>query len=339
MAPFQLNLGHEPFIAGDSVRGDIVLNFRLLQKEGVEGVYVKLTGHMHATRSGGQSTDRRNIDFVQRRLLVWRRGQAYPSPGSDILTLPFDLPLATDLPPSFAFKVRGLRTSIKYALQAVGERPGVLKLNRDIKRIVSIAPNATISVPVQTRLSYGWDGPWRTIRASKHITKYFLWGKHADVDARLTVPAIDAVPSQTMIPFVLSVTTLSKPYPRDYEGELWPSPPRQQDAFVFQLKEDMVVRARRKYSHSTTRRQSLGPTQFQHAQKEWVPLNGGLGRWKQETTLQSSICLQCSPTFAFTWEGKVRLAVVYRLQITVKFGSMHRLTFEQPITVVRANRL
>jgi len=147
------------------------------------------------------------------------------------------------------------------------------------------------------------------------------------------------VPLHTTIPFTLTVITLSKPHPQDYEGELWPSPPHRPEAFKFTLKEDIVYRIRGKRTACITLAQSLGPVQLDRAEKVWLPLDGGQGRWRQEATLKSSLRLQCPPTFTFVWKGKPRLAVSYRLCVKVKFGAIRGLTFEQPLAVVREHKL
>ncbi|TFY64775.1 hypothetical protein EVJ58_g2393 [Rhodofomes roseus] len=365
MTSFDLLLDQEPFIAGYAVTGSVLLNFRLLQADGIETIYVKLTGRMYGTRGDSEKSESRSINFVYHKVPIGTRGQAYPSPGSDVLTLPFQLPLGVDLPPSFTANVRRLRLVVRYKLHVTGERPGLLKHNKEIKRSITIQPNDTVSEVVQTHLGVGWDGPWTAIRASERISRYVMWGEHADVDVRnetqLTVPAIDAVPMNATIPFILSMTTLSRPYPQDYEGELWPSPPRRPEAYEFAIKEDMIIHIRRPQTACITLRQSLGHTQLEHAEKQWIPSTGGQGKWKQEATLKSSITLQCPPTFTFMWEGSIRLAVSvrcfliafrvmstylltlivscqYRLCVTVKFGAMRALTFEQPITVVRERK-
>ncbi|TFY53331.1 hypothetical protein EVJ58_g9511 [Rhodofomes roseus] len=343
MTSIELVLDQHPFIIGYSVSGAVLLNFRMLQDDGIETIHVKLIGHMYGRADHGKSRERKNIDFLQHILPVWKRGQAYPPPGSDVLPLPFNIPLRPDLPPSASLHARRLRGSIKYTLHAIGDRPGLLKFNKEVKQYVTVQPNGTVSEPVQTRLgNHDWDGPWTTIRASKHVSKYVLWGEHADVDVRLTVPAIDAVPLRTAIPFTLSVTTLSKPHPRDYEGQLWPSPPCQPEAYDFVLKEDVFLRIgtpTKKKTGSISLRQPPRPMHFEPAKKEWIAATGGQGQWKQEITMKSSIRLECPPTFTFTWEGKIRLAISYRLCVTVKFGGMRSLTLEQPVTIVRERRM
>jgi len=187
MASIELILDQEPFIAGHSVRGSVLLNFRLLQGDGTETVYVKLTGRMHGKLSSGQSSIIRNFDLVNHQMPIWKRGQAYPSPGSDVLTLPFDVPLRVDLPPSFTARIRNLQLSIKYTLHVVGERPGLFKIDTDIKKSMTIQPNDTVSESVQTRLRGGWDGPWTPIQVSERMSKYIVWGELADVDVRVSV--------------------------------------------------------------------------------------------------------------------------------------------------------
>lgn len=112
---------------------------------------------------------------------VWRRGEAYPPPDSDILTLPWEIPLLQDMPPTLTAHVGRCRMSIKYTLHVIGNRPGLLKFNKDIKRMLTISPNASVSIPVQTRLNYGWDGPWRTSTTRNRLSRHFFWGPDTDI--------------------------------------------------------------------------------------------------------------------------------------------------------------
>lgn len=112
---------------------------------------------------------------------LWRRGDAYPPPDSDLLTLPWEIPLLQDMPPTFYAHAGNSRMSITYTLDVIGNRPGLFKFDRDIKRMLTVHPNASVSAPVQTRLNYGWDGPCKTVTARDRLSRYILWGGDTDI--------------------------------------------------------------------------------------------------------------------------------------------------------------
>lgn len=119
------------------------------------------------------------------------------------------------------------------------------------------------------------------------------------------------MPVSTLIPFTLTVTTLSHPLPQQYGGELWPSLPRHEGAFAFKLRQNITVKVNRTHYVCGELRhwQQMGGAEFDGKDREWIPGKHGQGRWKREMTFKSSLRLECPPTFVFRWENSVRLAI------------------------------
>lgn len=117
------------------------------------------------------------------------------------------------------------------------------------------------------------------------------------------------MPISTLIPFTLTVTTLSHPLPRQYHGELWPSLPRHESAFAFELQQDITVKLGRTHHVCVVLRQRMGGVEFDERDREWIPSKDDQGRWKRAMILKSSLRLECPPTFVFKWNNKTRLAV------------------------------
>lgn len=132
------------------------------------------------------------------------------------------------------------------------------------------------------------------------------------------------MPVYTLIPFTITVTTLSHPLPQEYDGKLWPNLPCLEEAFAFNLREKIVFKTARFTHHvSQDLRQQMGGAEFDEKDREWIPSKDGSGRWKREMTLKSNLRLQCPPTFVWKQRGTVRLAVSVCCPPLIRAGQFH----------------
>ncbi|KAJ7747727.1 hypothetical protein B0H16DRAFT_1850100, partial [Mycena metata] len=112
---------------------------------------------------------------------LWSQG-AVPEPGTDIMTFPFVFTLPTNLPPAFHCSATSRSATIGYSLEVVGERSGFHRMNRRIRRLISVVPQSQLLV--KETLTQGWNGPWREI-AQEEKLRQGLWGNysHASIKA------------------------------------------------------------------------------------------------------------------------------------------------------------
>ena len=123
----------------------------------------------------------RDVDIVRARISVWTRGSAYPSPGSHTLSIPFGFNLPPDVPPSFEFSVLESRAVVRYGVEAVGVRPGALRLNKRVFVPVVGLPADPYGSQVKTGLLHSnWTGMWTTNAKQQKIRAGF-WGEYSNV--------------------------------------------------------------------------------------------------------------------------------------------------------------
>jgi hypothetical protein len=116
----------------------------------------------------------------------------FPNPGSHVLVLSFQFKLPDDLPPSFHLSVLHHEALISYTLEVVGSRPGLLRRDRLITKIIPVLPAASPAQwAAKTSLRKGWNDAWTTIFTEQKI-RYGIWGdhSHARAEARLRLPSV-----------------------------------------------------------------------------------------------------------------------------------------------------
>ena len=108
----------------------------------------------------------KNVVLVEHSL--WKKGvsSASPSPGSSVLSLPFQfhLPEKQDLPPAFFHHWRMDTVKVLYSIEVVGHRPGMLHLARKVHVPIIVIPQGDIHLRTSLRaaIALGGDGPhWR----------------------------------------------------------------------------------------------------------------------------------------------------------------------------------
>ncbi|EIN05819.1 hypothetical protein PUNSTDRAFT_54683 [Punctularia strigosozonata HHB-11173 SS5] len=259
-----LNFPKRVRIAGEQLTGTVDINVLNAQEEDIEHVKIKFRGAVqtYTERSSGQSTStyRANIPLIREDIPLWTRGQAFPAPGSHVLTFPFKFQLPTDLPPSFHAQRVSKRANVTYFIEVVGAREGILHLNRRVRAVIAVIP-AGWPMYVQLRQAL-MDGPpdgsnigWKTHTLSDSI-RTGIWGEYSQVTANLRLPDIPAFPFGTPIRVHLDVTTVTKPLkPSDVPDEgddkpLFPAPPI--DPSSVTLRVDMTAKMKSGLSRTIT---------------------------------------------------------------------------------------
>ena len=195
--------------------GNVILNFPLLQKEQIEEVHIKFRGtvytyvdpHNVTTRLMGQyiysfispaRTDldeTRDVDIIRDQISVWSRGSTYPPPDSHTLTIPFVFNIPHDIPPSYEFSALESRAVVRYGVEAVGVRPGTLRMNKRVFVPVVGLPGDATGARFRAMLQAGWAGSWDVATKQKQIRQGF-WGEHAEAFAEVSA-CQDLLPSRT----------------------------------------------------------------------------------------------------------------------------------------------
>ncbi|KAI0650970.1 hypothetical protein C8Q79DRAFT_945987 [Trametes meyenii] len=313
-----LRLHHNIYVSGCPIDGEIVVNYRLLQEDGVQEIYVKLRGSAKTRLKRGKSTYRESMTLLREDVLLWTRGTVYPPPDSDLLRIPFHLPLPPYLPPSFEHNTYRGKASVCYSFTVVGVRPGALQFNRRIHRAIAIVPcdgNALYTQAKIGALASGLEQSWK-VGWRKEKIRRGLWGRRSTVEVHLSVPDTPSLPILVAIPYVIHVKSITAPVSRaeaDSQAAdqvIFPPVPCAFSQFTFRLYRHILFRT---LAHTEARtdevvvfRQKADvPLVVDVAPPKWVPVLGtgreasdGKGRWVQESTFRSTIQLDCPPSFA-----------------------------------------
>jgi hypothetical protein len=108
-------------------------------------------------------------------LPIWRKGEIYPEPGTDVLQRYFSYRLPSTLPPSFHVG----HGSISYSVTARGSRPGTMRSNRRIVHVFAVTPPASDQeVAGAMQIRQGWNQERKVSKNSKDLRK-FPWGEQS----------------------------------------------------------------------------------------------------------------------------------------------------------------
>lgn len=112
-------------------------------------------------------------------LPLWDQGSAFPEPGSHVLSFPFQFELPESLPPSFHCWAYHRHATIAYSLEVVGEWLRFFRLNRRIRRLISVVPAASQNqLLAKETLMLGWTGPWKDITHEEKL-RQGIWGEYS----------------------------------------------------------------------------------------------------------------------------------------------------------------
>jgi len=177
-----LTVANQIRVAGSNLSGEVELNFPLIQEEQLEEVHVKLRGSVY-TLIGQIRTDlteTEEIFLVREETSVWTRGSAYPPPDSHVLRIPFSFTLPHHTPPSCDYSAIDGRAVVRYIIEAVGVRPGALRMNKRVFRSIAVLPADPAGARIRSALRLGWTGGWASVTKEKQI-RASLFGGHAIV--------------------------------------------------------------------------------------------------------------------------------------------------------------
>ncbi|KAJ3557999.1 hypothetical protein NM688_g1171 [Phlebia brevispora] len=323
-------------VAGDVIEGEVDLNFRMMQHSSYEQVQVKLFGSIFTkiSRAAGYMNyiTEESVTLVRDSTTLWRHGEAYPPPGTDILKLPFRFTLPSrGIYPSCSFDNKyDLCGKVIYWVEVNARRTG-LHLNKCIPRIFPVLPLDTPGAQLSRALRSGWEGPWRQYQEVRAIRKG-MWGEYSNAKWMLKLPAVDVYPIFTPIPFILEIVTLSKPMKREdvFQGAVFPAPPHSPRTGVeLKLVRDVSIKAQHQdgtsfgslvaYLGGFAHDESAGAeVQTEIPESIWIPDQAAqkkhLGTFKQAVTFKSSFTFHCAPTFMAE-----TMSVRYTLELKVEF--------------------
>ncbi|KAJ6582159.1 hypothetical protein B0H19DRAFT_1061605 [Mycena capillaripes] len=361
-------------VAGETIHGRVELNVALAQKDNLEHLRIKFRGTIqtHISTADGKTT---TIDYyatvvlVDTNLLLWDQEATYSEPDSHVLSFPFQFQFPDNLPPSFhhstSYSAEPCHANISYSLEVLGHRTRFFRLNRRIRRLISVVPAASQEqLLAKEVLRQGWNGPWRDITHEEKLRRG-IWGdySHARVKAgfptvdtsqllshlfsKLTIPALDSFPTATDIPFSFHIETDTKPMhisgsPVDKHGKpLFPAPPDLSSDVKLFLRRRVEIRVHprtRQVQDIYTLKGSLGDTKRVAAvrqvtdEPEWIPATGaedkkGHGIWRRAVHFESAVAIPCAPT-----TNTENLDWKYDLWFIVPFpGMLNNLKLDVPI--------
>ncbi|KAI0638684.1 hypothetical protein C8Q77DRAFT_1154294 [Trametes polyzona] len=349
--PISVNLTHVLYVSDSTIEGEVVLDFRHLVEDKIEEVHVKLRGLARTDVTLGETTMIQKIELVRDDVSVWSKGGAYPLSGSDVLRIPFRFHLPSNLYPSCHYTKYGQRGKIRYAVSAVGVRPGALKFNRRVNAPIALVPKDTQGAALREKLiaaaSTGIPLPWRTELKEEKMRRG-LWGDYATAQVELKIPDVSSYPLRVPIPFVIKIKSVSAPVTRakadaqPADKPVFPPVPSSYAQVEFKLRHRLYLQAH-KYEQKhkadvlafakpdTAIEEDVPP-------RVWVPLAGekdggahsdAKGTWVQEAAFRSTFRLDCPPTFAMEL-----IKCDYFLSLNVPFpGVKNDVLLEVPIAV------
>ncbi|KAJ7496802.1 hypothetical protein FB451DRAFT_1119777 [Mycena latifolia] len=349
--PVTLHFQNLTRVAGETIHGSVDLNLALAQEDNLEHLRIKLRGTIRTqiTTSNGQTSVDHNqtIILIHTNLPLWDQGSAFPESGSHILSFPFQFILPQNLPPSFHCWGWHKNATIGYSLEVVGDRVGFFRMNRRIRRPISVVPAALQSqLLAKESLRQGWNGPWKDISAEEKL-RQGIWGDYSHARVKLTLPEMNSFPIATAIPFRFYIETDTKPMsmsdgPVDKHGKpLFPAPPALSSDVKVHLDRRAEIRVRQRTRHVEdvfTLEGGLGDKKRVAAvrqvieEPEWIPAPGskddkGRGIWRRAVHFDSEVAIPYAPTGnteTLDWQ--------YNLRFVVPFpGINNDLQFEVPI--------
>ncbi|KAI0345944.1 hypothetical protein BDW22DRAFT_1389932 [Trametopsis cervina] len=304
-------------VAGETLEGEVHLNFPLLMKSKVSEVHIKLRGSVYTEVKNPHNrrrTESQRVDLIRENISLWQQGNGvFPPPDTHDLKLPFRFTTPPDLPPSCEFSGYQKRGNIGYSLEVVGRREG-LHLDKRLWVAFPVVPADPFGAQLRRDLQLGWQGAWKTVERSQGIRKG-IWGDYSNVKMILVLPDIPVFPILTPIPFTLSVVTMSKKMKQEdapANAPVFPAPPSTPQDIDFRIERQVRISA---FQHSEVSTEhfvsyvgGMGPevtdseAEFESMDKVWIPSRDddekeGKGQWKQEVLIRSVLRLSCPPTF------------------------------------------
>ncbi|KAJ6495372.1 hypothetical protein C8R45DRAFT_1133893 [Mycena sanguinolenta] len=334
-------------VAGETIAGSVDLNIARAQEERIERLRIEFRGaittHITTPNPGRPATtDREIVPLIHSDQVLWRQGSAVPAADCGIVSLAFQFKLPANLPPSFHCAAKDHGGVIAYSLEVVGERPGIFRKNRRIRRVFSVVPTASQDqLAAKESLQQGWVGAWMDIKQEKRL-RQGIWGEYSHAGLTLSLPDLPSFPSAASIPYRLHIMTETKTVDRTERPEnkhgkpLFPVPPTQSAKLQLKLWQMTQIRASEKTEHvKETFNLQLPPPHTRNVnavvdEPEWVPKNNSEDRgfWRRSIHFNSTLNFPFAPTTsARTLEWN------YTLHLTIPFPGLgdNDLRLEFPI--------
>ncbi|KAJ7223730.1 hypothetical protein B0H12DRAFT_1150509, partial [Mycena haematopus] len=336
--PITLHFANVVRVAGETIAGSVDLNMALAQE--------RISRSCESTSLDSTALLDLNeiIQLIRSNQSLWTQGTAFPAPGTHLLSLPFQFTLPASLPPSFHCDAHSRGGAITYSLEVVGDRPGIFRANRRIRRVFPVVPAAVPNqLLVKESLRQGWLGAWRDIKRNEQL-RQGIWGEYSRAAVTLSLPDLPSFPITTPIPYSFHIVTETKTYdrterPEDKNGKpLFPAPPTQSAKLHLNLRRTTQVRvhSRIRLIEDVFDLQRIGGAQTQRRaveavvdEPEWVPKDTDKGRgfWRRSVHFNSTLDFPYSPT-----SSAETLQWTYALQFVVPFpGLGNDLKLELPI--------
>ena len=223
-APAALAVYYPPavYTPGSIIEGEVELNFRQIREDDIDEVHVKLRGisytyvtHVRAEPvpytdlasprrciNQDKVTLEEKVSLAHDTISLWSRGGAYPSPGTDIMRIPFRFKLPSEqLPPSFKFQSSWQWAHVKYSVTAVGARKGRLTANRRHRVPFAVLPHDEVGTAL--RLENATHG-WKRFENQDSIRKG-LWGDYSKVHVEVRPCSVSSGSDIAPSPYPVSI--------------------------------------------------------------------------------------------------------------------------------------
>ncbi|KAF8132166.1 hypothetical protein K438DRAFT_1998626 [Mycena galopus ATCC 62051] len=370
--PIALHFQNLVRVAGETIEGRVDLNERLARKDGIEQLRITMEG-VSKTRIARQFgrvvvVHKQTVHlFSSSEMAQTLWNSKSEKTGLDVVSCPFRFTLPENLPSSFFYETGA--AAIRYSLEVVADRPGLLHRNRRIRRVFPVMPAASESqLLARESLRQGWTGPWKVTTQDAQIRRGF-WGDYSHVHATLSLPDLPSFPTSGFIPYTLHIVTDTKTLfrsdrPEKHGKPLFPEPPTRSSEVLQALvrKVDYTVteaagthyKERRNETFDLQRGQirtdnpssssMAGPTHTSHSQPEvhtivdepeWIPTDQDRGIWRRSVRFTSTLAFPFAPTCeteTINW--------AYTLQFTIPFPGIlygNDLKLELPINLCPAS--
>ncbi|TBU32608.1 hypothetical protein BD311DRAFT_750339 [Dichomitus squalens] len=342
---FTVHIPPTLYVAGSSVTGELELDANLLRDDDIERIYVELQGTLLTkNRIAADSREFKIVEneFLRRSTTLWVRDGSGPPALGDVMSIPFELQLPTDAPPSFGFETFMNNAHIRYAVEVTGVRTATFAVNRTVKFPIVVLSNDPIGSGTRAELKLGWPSEWGRLKVESGIRRY-PWGDYSHAKMELIVPHMDTFPLFTDIPYSIIITALSAPVKRkgneDPDKNLYPPIPRSASELDFEMRRFVDMETPYKPSNPeehvvdiiSKAHTPIPPVEVEIGDYLWVPEQGrqDRGRWQRSVTFHSHMNLWYTPTF-LTEELKIKYTLLLRVEFP---GSGNALRIVMPITI------
>ncbi|TFY54485.1 hypothetical protein EVJ58_g8838 [Rhodofomes roseus] len=296
---------------GETIAGTVTLDLEALRSDRVSAVAVHVSGILQIGYLDNfipqQLPTLRRFQLVKVSRPIWNEGERPDLDShwqSAILREPFKWKVSNNAPPSIEsnHKNHNCYVNVTYTIEVVGLRPGLLRLDRRVRRTVTVQPPVDqAELNTLELLRRGYQGPWRQGGISKHVRKLWFLGAREYVEVLLATPEI-VYPVNADIPFTLGVITksLTKPYKSGRES--WPSRPARQSDVHLALNQIVNVHVQSskvgwnaKQAGGAFEKLKLGDVHMERQEERWEAYEDGNGRWERKTVLRSTFRLERPP--------------------------------------------